>query len=919
MSSMRCTVSCADIDAGSNLRYLLDGTTSHAGLDGLSYDNNLLRDKAYGYDQQSAGRLCIWLTKSEKMQVLQHWMMKELNNLSGSIYRRIRTCSPLSVPSSLLDMSLHNQPPWIALPTGNDGRYLHLKAINVQFICTRLYPKVKIEVVHGSTFRYESDTFKEERSLHWDCDVYMRSDTKAVLSIHSLKGIGSQKLVDEVGLDLSSEEFGLNMTILYKGRESHIRLIIGERKSDLNVARLLVPGTVSALGSKVSMLRKLDRLFWVCELVVKLGIGASELNPHAKAGASMGASILTEVIKRFRDIPSFHTELVSLMENVSELLPIVELVIERVTDKEVQMVIQTFFDFVIDLAGNLKEYASKPRTKFILSNWYKPKGDEIRQIKDRLENLLSKLNLGMQSNILGVASAIRNQQISEADNTALKCLRPPVNSAFDPDRACLPGTRETVIRDIKQWIFSENHSQRLYWIYGVAGCGKSSVAVSVASGLDKALSGSFFCKRDIPERRSPARLICSLAYFLARSRSSFRKKLLQQLKEEPVVVDKPLSTQFKDLLLDPLSTAPEVPEPGPNAIIVIDALDECEENETVASYLISMARSTPWLRLIVTSRPIPGIERRMMRCGSLVASCDLFRMTTNEDIFHFTQSQFMSNDELPDAHPSQIAALVRRAAGHFIWISTVLKHLSITAFGKVGLLQQIIASDSNASNSEENLDGIYLRVLQGAALGSADRENAIKWIVGLVFVISRNRPLPSEALYAFLPSGLNAKQNEVKALIGYLRSVLYEDTETGAIRVCHPSFLDFIGSKNRSGQFWTASTELDLNMARQCLEIMLSGLKFNICNLETSYLPNADVVNLHERIKRCIPDSLQYSCVYWMSHLSNVQTAEHQLRSKLQCLLCSEVSLFWLEVLSLMGRLWLAKSMLRKIPAVLKV
>ncbi|EJD02469.1 uncharacterized protein FOMMEDRAFT_124970 [Fomitiporia mediterranea MF3/22] len=537
--------------------------------------------------------------------------------------------------------------------------------------------------------------------------------------------------------------------------------------------------------------------------------------------------------------------------------------------------------------------------------------DEIRKIKDQLAYTIRSLNLGLQVNTLGIATTLRNHQLSEAEEKALERLWPPENSAYDPSRGCLLGTRRSVLQNVEEWVHSKVHSQQIYWIHGVAGCGKSSVAASVAGALDgqKILSGSFFCKRDIPERRSTGRLLRSLAYFLSRRVSAFRNAVLQQLRDDPIVLDKPLSHQFNVLLAHPLSTVPREVESEVMVVIIIDALDECEDSETTAAHLANIVQATPWLRLIVTSRPNPQIKASMLRIGSVVQECDLFEATTNNDILRFIRNQFNTNNELPNIDQSQIDCLARHASGHFIWIATVLKHISIGGFGKKDLLQQIIDSNPRAATSEQHLDAVYLRVLENACQGSVGIECAVRWVIGLIFAVSKNRPLPSEALHAFIPSRLGATHDELETILGHLGSVLYNDAQTGAIRVCHPSFLDFIGSQDRSGCFSMTTDELEKNMVENCLRIMLDGLKFNICNLETSHLPNESVLDLTDRVNCNISQHLQYSCLYWFTHLSRSQKdgrCEEQVQQALREFLYKTSLLYWLEALSVMSELKVA-------------
>lgn len=63
--------------------------------------------------------------------------------------------------------------------------------------------------------------------------------------------------------------------------------------------------------------------------------------------------------QRFRNIPSFYNELVLIMDEVMELLPSMELILKRITDREVQDISRKFFEFVVVLSNNLNDYASK--------------------------------------------------------------------------------------------------------------------------------------------------------------------------------------------------------------------------------------------------------------------------------------------------------------------------------------------------------------------------------------------------------------------------------------------------------------------------------------------------------------------------------------------------------------------------------
>ncbi|CAE6494244.1 unnamed protein product, partial [Rhizoctonia solani] len=96
-------------------------------------------------------------------------------------------------------------------------------------------------------------------------------------------------------------------------------------------------------------------------------------------------------------------------------------------------------------------------------------------------------------------------------------LRPLDPSGYDPDRACMDGTRDAVLNRILSWTQIQDNSERFMWISGQAGMGKTSIATSLCGRLDKigALAGSFFCRRDDPNSSDPLRLINNLVHEIA--------------------------------------------------------------------------------------------------------------------------------------------------------------------------------------------------------------------------------------------------------------------------------------------------------------------------------------------------------------------------------------------------------------------
>ena len=135
-------------------------------------------------------------------------------------------------------------------------------------------------------------------------------------------------------------------------------------------------------------------------------------------------------------------------------------------------------------------------------------------------------------------------------------------------------------------------------------------------------------------------------------------------------------------------------------------------------------------------------------------------------------------------------------------------------------------------------------------------------------------PQPRQVLQAFaavlLPTN---EQSELDEILGWLGSLL-SGTMPGdnpPISPLHTFLRDFLLDTTESHAF-----SIDLGqrsqeeMAWACLRIMNTGLKFNICELPTSFALNSQIEDLPQRVKEHIPPGLCYACLATAQHLSAV-------------------------------------------------
>lgn len=139
---------------------------------------------------------------------------------------------------------------------------------------------------------------------------------------------------------------------------------------------------------------------------------------------------------------------------------------------------------------------------------------------------------------------------------------------------CTPNTRVDVLRQIQDWVH-DSAGPHIYWLNGMAGTGKTTIAYSICEYLNQSskLAASFFCVRQLPACRDVGRILPSITYQLSLFSHPFRCMISTTLQEYPDIHDEPLTEQLDKLIATPLreiaSTLPS------DLVVVIDALDEC--------------------------------------------------------------------------------------------------------------------------------------------------------------------------------------------------------------------------------------------------------------------------------------------------------------------------------------------------------
>jgi hypothetical protein len=187
--------------------------------------------------------------------------------------------------------------------------------------------------------------------------------------------------------------------------------------------------------------------------------------------------------------------------------------------------------------------------------------------------------------------------------------------------------------------------------------------------------------------------------------------------------------------------------------------------------------------------------------------------------------------------------------------------------------------------------------------------DAFRSILGAIIVAKD--PLSPASLGCLLSIETSRLQHICKGL----KSVVdYEDF----LRITHQSFADFLIDTTVCPSAFCINLENEEGrLALACLRTMKSELRFNICNLESSYLLNKEVPDMESRIERNISSHLRYASLYWTNHLAASRSDGEALELVQDFM--EKRFLFWLEVLSMTKRMNVAAHILSLLSNWMKV
>jgi hypothetical protein len=486
------------------------------------------------------------------------------------------------------------------------------------------------------------------------------------------------------------------------------------------------------------------------------------------------------------------------------------------------------------------------------------------------------------------------------------------------DNGCLPGTRTEIINTILCWALggnlplsdasspiklSSNESSRVLWFCGTAGAGKSSILRSCAKrASDHERKGSYYGFDKNQPLANLTNLFSTIARDLAERDDSRKQRLINAIKNDiEIRTSGHCKIQFEHFIVASFKDE----KAAGKTVVFIDAFDESGDAPARADALAILTNQAlefpPGLRIVVTSRYEPDIQdalRSPLPPGvDIMFVDDVPKDQTSRDIAKYVYSEFTT--EIRRKHEMQLRDLIQKAGTSFQWAATACRFIRDSKAG--ARLQEQIAK---VLNSDDRLYGLYRTVMKAHCDPLVEIEvKRVKSILGRI--ICAQEPLSFQALIHLVPpnSILTPDDPEDKELqrgilkhLGSLLSGTHSDHDP--IAPFHSSYRDFLCDPEHNQDFWINKDEVNQDMALACFRMMDQSLKFNICQIPTSFLRNAEIPNIKDLREKHIPSHLYYACQFWGVHVS--ATLSGKFAQKCMESFFQKDFLHWLEVMSLM-------------------
>ena len=486
---------------------------------------------------------------------------------------------------------------------------------------------------------------------------------------------------------------------------------------------------------------------------------------------------------------------------------------------------------------------------------------------------------------------------------------------------CFKDTRIAIIDEVMKWV-SDPCAPPIFWLHGLAGTGKSTIARTIGIRAKEAgyiTTSFFFSGVGTAGVRDPAYVFPTLAHQLAASDKDLNRIIGDAVIGSSDVDHGMILDQFQTLVAAPLDAWHAESKNTAPILIILDAVDECQgiedrrPQQILACLRDHKYRAPSHVRLLLTSRPEYYIrEELVLQPQVLERDLRLGDKSAQEDIARFLKAKLPLIPHklgiLVEGWPrdEDVKTLSEKSGHLFIFAKTALRFIGDDqVLDPRRQMNILLGMGITTINPYSPLDKIYDQVLESAF--SEDRVPddiflRFRRVVGCV-ILSQDALSVSE-----IARITDYSVGEVMATLRRTQSVIHSSS-TGTVdrqeldllpRIYHPSFSDYLVNSKRcvNPRFTIVRTETHGFIVLRCFQLMKTFLCRNILDLPSPFIANNFILDLQDKVRSTITPEGAYACRFWISHLLESKMDEEILEALHEFL--SQRFLWWCEALSLL-------------------
>ncbi|KAG8166200.1 hypothetical protein KVR01_004752 [Diaporthe batatas] len=570
-----------------------------------------------------------------------------------------------------------------------------------------------------------------------------------------------------------------------------------------------------------------------------------------------------------------------------------------------------------------------------LDNW-KGKLDDVenaeKQVRSRLEQYqrqsindsIQKLAgiLTEQSN--EIASAIqeqtRTQQTAHDESKRrefLRALRQTVNPQDEKER--IQDEKGNLLRDCYSWIldhekfleWQQNKSTRILWVAGDPGKGKTMLLCGIIDELEKKptnVLSYFFCQATQETLSNATAVLRGIIYGLAKKYPQLDRHISEKYEDGGaaafagetawVVMRNILRAMLSDPYMD-------------GVILIVDALDECEEDrQKLLGFICDSSQAADSrAKWVVSSRNWPGIGKAMGKVTKHISKLSLdlndhvagaVRKYIKQKVKDLaTEIPFAGNQALCDQVTD---CLDKNSENTFLWVALVCNALRQ---GNVYEERHVSGSTGILNEFPRGLENLYGRMLEHIESDTRDSDKGLcKHILAVASVMRRHVSLEELCSIMEFSTHFDGELDTLKSSVRYCGSFL--NIQHGTVYFVHQSAVDFLQKEAFEEIFprGIKATHQDVFVSsiKAMSKVLVCRDIYGLCRRHGREALGLDRDEITPpQLDPLLP--IQYASFYWIDHLvemgmpidsRDIEVIHQFLRRRF---------LYWIEALALLRQL----------------